>query len=170
MHGTTPDGKSVVVPCSDEHSMTIPGRCHHPRRLQRRSRSVRGRRSGVGGGWTWVSVGSGGGAPVKVGSGCGRVGGQASADRAKSPHAVLAKGERWSRQSVWRSLHGAPVKGARGGVKRGWGQPGGTCHRSGEAAGSTGVALCHRSEIRVERVGQALQVCVHGAGCGSRHT
>jgi hypothetical protein len=170
MHGTTPDGKSVVIPSSDEHSTTIPGRCHHPRRLRRRSRSARGRRSGVGGGWMWVSVGSGGGAPVKGGSGCGRVGGQVSADRAKSPHAVLAKGRRWSRQPVWRSLHGALVKGARGGVKRGWGQPGGACHHPGEAAGSAGVALCHRSEIGVGRVGQAVRVCVHDTGCGSRHT
>jgi hypothetical protein len=61
-----------------------------------------------------------------------------------------------------RSPHGAPA--ARGGIRHGWGRPGGALHQPGEAAGSAGVALVTRSETGVGRRGRLCGLCMRGAG------
>jgi hypothetical protein len=72
-----------------------------------------------------------------------------------------AEAERWSRAGGEASA-GAEVASrepaAQGGIRHGWGRPGGALHRPGEAAGSAGVALVTRSETGVGRRGRIIWV------------
>jgi hypothetical protein len=102
---------------------------------------------------------------VRVGPAVGRRAPEAEAERwrrAGGGHGRAGRRRPAGRRSRAGASAGAEAASrepaAQGGIRHGWGRPGGALHRPGEAAGSAGVALVTRSETGVGRRGRLIWV------------